>query len=104
MRCGVSGKRLLGGAIGDAVQDLLPQRRQRRRCRLELAFEPVGQQRQAGADVADDLGMGEEHLLDIGRGVADMDHLRARSPMMNGGFSTVSCPIARIRSALSIAS
>ena len=43
---------------------------------VELALEPVGQQRQARADVAHHLGMREVDLLDIGRRVADVDHLR----------------------------
>ena len=41
-----------------------------------LPFDAVGQQRQARAQVADDLGMREVHLLDVGRRVADVDHLR----------------------------
>ena len=75
MRCGVSGKRLLVGAVGDAGEDLLAQRQQRLGV-LELALEPVGEQLEARADVADDLGMREVDLLDLRRRVADMDHLR----------------------------
>ena len=71
---------VLVGAVVDARQDLLPQREEVR-IRIELAAEPVGEQREARADVADHLGMREEDLLDIGRGEADMDHLRsARCP------------------------
>ena len=43
---------------------------------LQLALEPIGQKRQARPDIADDLGMREVDLLDVGRRVADMDHLR----------------------------
>ena len=57
---------VLVGAVVDARQDLLPQV-QEIRIRVELASKPVGQQREARADVADHLGMGEEDLLDIGR-------------------------------------
>ena len=40
------------------------------------ALEPVGEQGQAAADVADDLGVREVHLLDLGRRVADVDDRR----------------------------
>ena len=42
----------------------------------QLALEPIGQEFEARPDVADDLGMREVDLLDVGRRVADVDHLR----------------------------
>ena len=44
---------------------------------LQLAFELVGQQRERRPDIADDLGVREEHFLDVRRRVADVDHLQA---------------------------
>ena len=57
-----------------------------------------------GPEIADHLGVREIHLLDVSGRVADVDHLGAAGPMMNGGFSIVSWPMAMIRSAASIAS
>ena len=44
---------------------------------LQLALELVGQQRERRPDVAEDLGVREEHFLHVGRRVADMNHLQA---------------------------
>ena len=46
--------------------------------RLELAFEPVGQKRQARPDIAHHFGMREVDPLDIGGREADVDHLWPR--------------------------
>ena len=71
---------------------------------MQLAFYAVGQQFETRSDVADNLGMREMDLFDMGGRVADMDHLRTVRAHMKGGFSIVSCPIAMIRSARSTAS
>ena len=61
-------------AIGEVREDFLAQRQQRGGA-WQLALEPVGEQREARPDIADDLGMGKKHLLDRRRHIADMDHL-----------------------------
>ena len=86
--------------LADVVHDALRRRREARssvarsvmRARIssrsgssaagvrQLALEPVGQQFQARPDVADHLGMREVDLLDVGRRVADVDHLRPVRP------------------------
>ena len=54
----------------------------------ELALEPAGHERERRPDVADDFGVREKYLLDVGRRVADMNHLEAAgAPMKNGGFA-----------------
>ena len=77
IRCGVTGKR------SSSARSLMRARISCRRfseirIRIELAAEPVGQQREARADVADHLGVREEDLLDVGRREADVDDLAGR--------------------------
>ena len=53
-----------------------PKAEQVRLAGLQLALKPIRKQRQARPDVADHLGVREVDLLDVGRRIADMDHLR----------------------------
>ena len=71
------------GAIGNAPEDLLPQRQQRLGV-LEPAFQPVRQQREARPDIADDLGVRVIDFLHIRRQIADMDHPRPVRPHDEG--------------------
>ena len=77
IRCGVGGNAILGGTIHESCQNS-SRRAARAEAVVSLLFEPVGQQRQAGADVAYHLGMREVDLLDVGGRVADVDHQRPK--------------------------
>ena len=66
----------LGRAVADAAAGCSSRSGSSAEAVVQPALEPVGQQRQARADIADHLGMREVDLLDIGRREADMDHLR----------------------------
>ena len=84
------GKAVFISPVGDALQNMAAQVQQ---CPGigDPARHPVPEKLQARSKVADDLSVGKVDLLDVGRHVADVDHLGARPrPMMNGGFSTVS--------------
>ncbi len=67
------------GPVGDMGEDVVAQADQSLRPR-QLAFEPVGEEREAGADVADKLRLGKEHFLDRRRQIADMQHRRPVRP------------------------
>ena len=59
------------------------ERQQRARAR-QLAFETVGQQREARTDIADKLRMREEHLFDRGRQIAHMQNRRSAGAHQKG--------------------
>ena len=88
---------------GDPREDLVAQLQERPGPR-QPALEAVGQQREAGANIAHEFRIRKEHLLDRCRKIAPTWRTFGPSgPMKKGGFSTVSWPIAMIRSARSIA-
>ena len=105
MRCGVGGKRLSVGAVGDVARGCSSRSGSRapRACG-SLPSSRSASSARLGPTSPTTSACGKIDLLDARRRVADVDDLRARRPMMNGGFSTVSWPIAMIRSAWSIAS
>ena len=67
---------IFGGAIGDAAQNAFAKVQQ---CAgvMEPTLDAVGQQFKARPDIAHDLALRKIDLLDIGRRIADVDHLRA---------------------------
>ena len=66
---------ILGGAVADTLQDAFAQTEQGTGI-MQPALDAVGQQFKAWPDVTDDLALREIDLLDVGRRVADVDHLR----------------------------
>ena len=60
-------------------EDVVAQAEQRLRPR-QLIFEPVGEEGEARADVADELRLRKKHLLDRRREIADMQHRRSVRP------------------------
>ena len=76
MRWGVGGNRRFVRPVSDARHDFAAQPG-KGGVDPQLALDTVGQQCEAGADIADDLGVREVHLLHIGRGKANMYDFRA---------------------------
>src|SRR4029453_10331508 len=72
-------------AVSDTAEDFAAQPG-KDRINPQLAFDPVSQQREAGTDIADDLGVRKIHLLDAGGGKADMDHFRTVRAHDEGRF------------------
>ena len=61
-------KAAFGSTIGEVGEDILAYWQEC--CSiLKLAVEPVGRERQARADIANDLGMAKEYLFDASRQV-----------------------------------
>src|SRR5260370_28010881 len=83
--------------IGHTREDRLAQPLKRSRPR-QLALETVGEQREAGADIADDLHMRKEHLLDCRREIADMEDRRPFWPHEEKGrLSSMTSPMPTTR-------
>ena len=78
IRCGVGGKR--PSVARSVIRDKSLAQGSQRGCRLQLALKPFGQQRQTGTDIAHQFGVREVDLFDIGRRIADVDHLRPVRP------------------------
>ena len=68
-------KAVLLAARRDALQDALAQTQQRAGM-MQPALDTIGEQLEARTDVAHHLALREVDLLDGGRRVADVDHLR----------------------------
>jgi hypothetical protein len=71
--------------FGYSRENLLAQRQERPRPR-QLAFETVGQQRQARTDIPDKLRMREVHLLDRGGQITHMQDPRSARPHQERRF------------------
>ena len=65
-------KAVFGRPLRELRQNLFAQAQQRRGVG-QLAFEPACERRKAGADVADDLGLGKIHLFHRRGRDADVD-------------------------------